>query len=218
MLTLLWSPLTAIGIAIVLLWLTVYHFMSGNWRWALSPVVILAVLSILPILKYLSLHAGDIKSGWIGSFYLSKSTLFKNLGQFWLCEVVCFFPLFVLDRKERFLTALSVLSLFVIPAYYYGPSNDFVMRASIPILAILALRSAATIRDQFSLRHFGTVIFLLIILATGAVTPGTEIIRAVTTPAWAPDLQATVIDFPLDLGSHYYTWVEKSSLFPLSPH
>jgi hypothetical protein len=65
---------------------------------------------------------------------------------------------------------IAVASLFLIPFYHLGVANDFVMRASIPALAILAIRTGHTAYDVFSNDRKWRKALMAVVLALGSLT------------------------------------------------
>jgi hypothetical protein len=93
---------------------------------------------------------------------------------------------------DRPFFVVSIAVLLALPLARFGPHNDLVMRASIPALSIMMFslvdgwaRSPA--RDH---RWFVVLIAVLV----GAVSPITEIARALTWARWPANPARTVVD------------------------
>ena len=82
-----------------------------------------------------------------------------------------------LDEAFRGLVLVAVAILLLLPTVRFGLANDFVMRASIPALMILALAFANALAVAWPKRPalFGIGIFLMLV---GAITPFQEIRRS----------------------------------------
>jgi hypothetical protein len=87
---------------------------------------------------------------------------------------------------------LAVILLLVLPWFHFGPANDLVMRASIPALAVLMFAAVDGWARPLALNGRGLLVTLL--LAIGAITPASEIARALLLPAWKPDLNRSVFE------------------------
>jgi hypothetical protein len=86
--------------------------------------------------------------------------------------------------KKDQLFLIAVLSLVLIPWYYAGVNNDFVMRASIPPLVILM---TFVLRFLFDEQNQIARLIVVILFGIGAITPLNEIYRS---------LQITFHDYP----------------------
>ena len=75
---------------------------------------------------------------------------------------------------------VAVVSLILIPNYYAGVGNDFVMRASIPALTVLMVYVSTFMLDKAAFHvNRRAKILLMIYLLIGAITPLQEISRSV---------------------------------------
>lgn len=201
----LWSPLTAVGflpfaaIAFVRhLWIQA----PKNW---LAVVPVLASISIVAVTGlYLTHGAGAISSGatrvtgepW---WYYVPHHL-----QFFLLEAGILWLLLMFVRRDMFLW-LAGLVLLLLPALSFGPSNDLVMRASIPALVVLALAAANTIQAPALALRRRVLWPIVAVLLLGVPTALTEITRAIVEPAWKPDLTSNVVEKSDGYPSHYVT-------------
>ena len=113
--------------------------------------------------------------------------------QFFLLEAGFIgFAILVLRRAREVVIALLILAL--LPFAYFGPANDFVMRVSIPSLAVLAIGAClALVETTGEKRALRKKVFLGGLLAVGAVTPVAEFARAVMLPTWPINMRATLI-------------------------
>lgn len=90
-------------------------------------------------------------------------------------------------------TAVAVLAL--LPSLAFGPSNDLLLRASIPaliFLMILTLRVVETATESASVEEKPRLIVAFLLV--GALTPFYEAGRAVTLKRWPPNYQRTLLD------------------------
>jgi hypothetical protein len=92
----------------------------------------------------------------------------------------------VFKRNPWFIVA--TISLVLIPNYYAGIYNDFVMRVSIPALFILMVYASRFILSEDIIhKNRRTKIYLIICLLIGAITPLQEISRSVYMRLNHPD-------------------------------
>jgi hypothetical protein len=212
----LWSPLTAIGTLLLLLSLCIRHWAHGECRYIFSVETILAGLIAIPIAAYLTLNAGQVPSGWFFSEFATLSEPVAAYLKFITVELAIL-P-FVIFGEFRFktgyggLTASTTCFLLLIPCYYLGGANDFVMRISIPLLAVTALRSAAVLIASFEQKKYIHACLMIVILATGSVTPVYETARAIFTPRWQPDLTQNLVDMTKMSAPHYYARLGYSEI------
>jgi len=192
----LWSPLTAIGLVPFILWKLGTGLTRERIRqllnlrvWAPACIVGVAVAA------YLALDPGRIPKGLALVKDAAGGTTMNLLrqAQFFLLEAG-FIGFAILSIRRSSDVVLALIVLAVLPFVYLGGGNDFVMRASIPSLAVLSIASClALVEDSVassSRRNKGILIGLLTI---GAVTPVAEIARAIILPTWPINLQATLV-------------------------
>lgn len=177
----LWSPLSMIG-AVPFLAVTLA---ADAGRGRLTPeglaAIGLAGLGLVPVALYLGADAGRVPHGLqdLTGPFLHRYALLV------LLEVVPPVLLLVLapgrgtpwDRAE---IGLVVGLLLLVPLYRLG-AVDFVMRASIPALAVLALRVGTAVAGLRTRR----LALAVAVLGIGAITPLYEVIRAVAVPPFA---------------------------------
>lgn len=178
----LWSPLTMMGALPFVLFI-----LLREARKMFSPAIIqagVAGLAFLPVAAYLQADAARIGSRWMlgeehfGSLYLLFITI----------EIphVVFLatPAFSQRRNWSGGLVLAILLLLLIPFYNLGVFNDFVMRASIVPLTILGACFAVRTLELTQLKD--PICFAAwTIIAIGALTPLTELVRNMRAPAYA---------------------------------
>ncbi len=202
----LWSPLAALGLVPFVL-LRVWE-VSTRRRTSrfLHPRVWAPALAVgLVIASYLTLDAGQIPKGWtIGSQGFGPAAIAEDLwrqAEFFFLEAgLLGLAILSIRRSAAVILALGVLA--VLPVVSFGPSNDFVMRVSIPSLTVLAIGAclalfaqpsagvAASGRPTLGIKKALLAGLLLI----GAITPFQEFARAAVLDRWSANLDATLID------------------------
>ena len=192
----LWSPLTAIGLVPFVGWQLASGMIRRRSLDLLRPQIVVPTLAVgLALAAYLVLDMNRIPKGMALQNGGAAGVLHaaSRHAQFFLLEAgLVGLAIAVIRRSSELLLALSVLAL--LPLAYFGSANDFVMRASIPSLTILAISSSmALLHRSNGARYVGKKILLGCLLAIGAVTPIEEIARAIVLPAWPIDLRTTVI-------------------------
>ncbi|MCJ2037278.1 hypothetical protein [Methylobacterium sp. J-068] len=190
-----WSPLSMMG-ALPFLILAV---LTERWSMLARPravtAVALAGLGLIPVALYLKADAARVAHGWRDL----DPVFVVGYGLFLLLELLPFVAILLVGRgfgidavyrdgrspghseaTARWTLPLALGLLLVVPLYQLG-STDFVMRASIPALALLALRVGAVAVSAAGARRAVVVL----VLALGAVTPLYEIGRALSRRAFA---------------------------------
>jgi hypothetical protein len=206
----LWSPLAALGLVPFVscrVWDTAVRERSSRW---LHPRVWAPALLVgLAIAAYLTLDTGGIPAGWtLGRQGFGAAAIGADLwrqAEFFLLEAgLIGWVILTIHRSAAVVLALCVLA--VLPVVRFGASNDFVMRVSIPSLAVLAIgaclalfaepspaaasAAAGPIRARLRIKKAVLVALLL----AGAVTPFQEFSRAAALEPWPVNLDATFID------------------------
>jgi hypothetical protein len=206
----LWSPLAALGLVPFVLWRVWDVAMRERSIRLFHPRVWAPALAVgLVISAYLTLDAGRIPKGWtLGGHGFGAAALTDDLwrqSEFFLLEAG-FVGFAILSVRRSAAVALALCVLAVLPVVRFGGANDFVMRASIPSLTVLAIGacralfahpsagagSAAAAPATASLQFKKAVLVALLLI--GAVTPFQEFARAVTLDPWPANLDATLID------------------------
>lgn len=204
----LWSPLAALGLVPFVLWRmweTPVHERPGRWLdlrvWAPALAVGLVIAA------YLTLDAGRIPRGWtVGRHGFGPAAIADDLwrqAEFFLLEAgLIGFSMLAIRRSARVVLALGVLA--VLPVVCFGANNDFVMRVSIPSLAVLAIGACLALFVAPCPAAAGSApgtanpglrkAILVALLLIGAVTPFQEFARAAALGRWSPNPDATLID------------------------
>jgi hypothetical protein len=182
----LWSPLSLIG----LMPFAAHAAFSGIVRKqiGLTEAVLPLVATILsiPSLIYLLADGGEVGARFYALPWL-RYVLFQAL------EAVPFLLIaYFLSARNRFggfTLAIVATILLASPFGQIGYSVDLPMRASIPALAILSMMIAdILVQPAQRFRHRAGRLFIIAILAIGAVTPLSEIRRTFLYPPSPPPL------------------------------
>lgn len=125
---------------------------------------------------------------------------------------------FVISRNKfglsNGLLPLSICILLALPLYLFGPSNDSMLRLSVPPLLILMIASLALIQRWVINRVAPRwPIAFLTVLFIGAHTPFNELFRAMTLRRQIPDYRTTFIETqPGGLPAHYVGILDRPDL------
>ncbi len=178
-----WSPLPLIGALPFLLKAGV----EAIWQWRLGwrdialPALITA--GLLPVLLYLASDGGAVPHGWqaLTANFMTLYVLFIGL------EVLPFVVVNALYGSGRggfsaSTYAIAVISLLLMPFYKLGAANDFVMRSSIPALAILAIVTGHTLWGTLQQRQWLPAAITLAVIAMGVPTGINQLWGIVNSP------------------------------------
>ena len=199
----LWSPLTALGAVPFVL-----HRLAGSmWRERslrlAHPRVWGPALAVGTVIAaYLTLDAARIPRGWtIGRSGAGVGAVISDLlrhAEFFLLEAGLIGAAILAIRPSRkVVVALAILLL--LPLVSFGAANDFVMRVSIPSLALLAVaacRALTELEPKPTVHGRALTVkrgVLAALLAVGAVTPFQEFARAAVLERWPINLDATLV-------------------------
>ncbi|MBT0664858.1 hypothetical protein KI809_11150 [Geobacter pelophilus] len=213
----LWSPFTAIGVMLLFIASLLYHIRHGNWKHLLVPETGVATLIALPIVHYLTIQAAQVASGGAILSVLPTGEFFYYY-TFFVCLELAVVPLILTGEiKYRsgnsWLIASTFFYLLLLPFFYYAPTNELVMRCSIPLLAVIAIRTSTVLVAFMENRAYALAVLTVAILLIGAATPAWEIARALQLPRWRPDLATNLVTATNAEYRHYYTRVQPQD-FP----
>jgi hypothetical protein len=194
----LWSPLTALGAApFVLCRMCDTVRRDGSLAFA-NPRIWAPALAVgLVLAAYLTLDAGRIPRAWtIGRHGLDAGTVARDLwrhAEFFLLEAgLIGAAILAIRASRRVVLALAILAL--LPLVSFGAANDFVMRVSIPSLAVLAIAACGALAEAApnapARVKRGALAGLLVL---GAVTPLQEFARAAVLEPWPINPNATLV-------------------------
>lgn len=114
------------------------------------------------------------------------------------------------DAIEPLFFAVAVVLLLLLPFFPFGPNNDLSLYGSIPALAAIMF---ATI-DGWArpVRIGGSGVVVTAILLLGALTPLSQIYRAVSWPTWKPNLHRSVVDAAGGASPNYLASLNDNAL------
>jgi hypothetical protein len=194
----LWSPLTALGAAPFVLCRMCDAIRRERSLALASPRIWAPALAVgFVVAAYLTLDAGQVPRGWtIGRHGFGAAAVARDLwrhAEFYLLEAGLIGAAIIAIRaSRRVVLALAILAL--LPLVSFGAANDFVMRVSIPSLAVLAIaawRALAEAAPNPTARIKRAALAGLLVL--GAVTPLQEFARAAVLTPWPINLEATLV-------------------------
>lgn len=174
----LWSPLALMGVVPFALFAGVKTLLAR--RLTLVDFLLPLATALLSLASLIYLQAG---SATVGSGANPLSLRLYLLFQV-LETIPYLLALWLLPRSQSFgrdgLLIVTVC-LLIFPFFQIGPSADFMMRASIPSLTILALLVSEVVarpRVDAGRREKGARTMLSVALLIGSVTPAHELLRA----------------------------------------
>jgi len=163
-----------------------------------------------------------------GFFFHLFPCSFRTVGiylLFCLLEYGVFVLLLTPAFRREPLFVVTGVALTLIPLYHSGVNNDFVMRASIPLLLVVMVYLARYFTREPAEQHRPTRIALLILLAIGAWTPSAEIIRSLVNTFQGTTIadrfhsygdqhtEMLMLHTPAEFGTQFGSHVEQSFFF-----
>ena len=180
----LWSPLAILGVLPWLVWLAVTDWRAvvlSRRTWA----GVGSGLCFMPIAVYLLLGLEGIRR--INDAPSDPAIFWNVYVWFMLIQLPAAWLLLQswrdVPRELRSLLAVCIATLIVLPFLSFGPSNDLVMRGSIPALTVLAFVFGDSVLRSVELRtdrRTGFIVIAVLMFASAAV----EISRAVLLPTY----------------------------------
>ena len=192
-LTLIWTPFAAVGLApFLLLYAVRWWHTRSPWPHTLQLVYALTICTLFAIFLTLNIAHIETKTG------ISHA---RGGAAFWQA-----YPLFV---TIEFLTlalllwariktiganfVLAVAILLALPFTFFGPSNDLLLRASVPPLLIL-LGHVLSLFNQKAAQVRSLPWAILLVLILGAATPFNEMWRAANWKTRPANYDMTLVD------------------------
>jgi hypothetical protein len=191
----LWSPLALMGLMPFAAAAGITTLLRRRLQARDVAAPFLATAVAIPALFYLQ-AAGDTVGIRANPISLIEWLHFQQI------ETIPFIvgvALLASGRRPRMLLGLAATCLALVPLIQVGNSNDFMMRASIPALAVLAALVGEALGSTCAdYRRDGGLWrgLLIAVLGIGAITGGHEIARSLSyrpTPLTRCDLTATAI-------------------------
>ncbi len=179
----IWSPLALLGAIPLVGYAAIRAVREGEWAHADIAIATVAALLAAPALLYLTSAAAAVG--------FSLQPLPFVIYALFLAIDLLPLALIALWRPGRFGSGVAVLvvaMLMAIPFGVVGVGQDFVMRASIPALAVLAVIVGDAVATAWAapVRRRAGLPVMLAVLGIGAVTGGVEIARALRYPPSPP--------------------------------
>jgi hypothetical protein len=163
-------------------------YVSGERRLPLLPLLS-AVIVIALMARFLTLNIGNIPTtSSIHQTHNSNGFLLSYLS-FTLLEFGALALALSLRLRHSYgilWTAASMLAL--LPFVVFGPSNDLLLRASVPSLIMLMILTLTVFQSCSSVSTDENTPWLIVLILTiGAFSPLYELGRAASVRRWLPD-------------------------------
>lgn len=175
-LTLLWSPFALIGALPFIVWAGMQSLWRRQIVWRDIALPALTSVIALPSVVYLAAAPDGVGARLVEQPLLSWAVFVFLEAMIWCLALL------LLARRSRHGRAFLIIATFILlvaPFGQIGWSIDFMMRATIPALAIIAVLVAEALTDQPTMLRRMILVSLLVI---GSVTGTAEIWRAISFP------------------------------------
>jgi hypothetical protein len=210
----IWTPFALPGLAPFLLLAVLQFYVSGERRLPLLPLLS-AFLVVVLMARFLTLNIGDIPTTLGVHVTRSNNDFLLSYLSFTLLE----FGALALALSLRLRHSYGILwiaagVLALLPFVVFGPSNDLLLRASVPSLIMLMILTLRVFQPggSRSVKN-DTPWLILLFLIIGAFSAVYEVGRATSVRRWLPDYSATLIDqqggvFP----AHYIGRLDRADM------
>jgi hypothetical protein len=192
-LTLIWTPFAAVGLAPFLALYAVRWWRTHSpWPHKLQLVYAITLCTLLSIFLTLNISQIEAKTGIEhaqgAEAFWRRYPLFVTVEFLTLAFLIWTRPCRV---GSSFVLALAIL--LVLPFTFFGPSNDLLLRASVPPLLIL-MGHALSLFNQAPPHRQTFPWAITVVLVVGAATPFNEMWRAATWPVRPANYRMTLIE------------------------
>ena len=177
-LTALWSPLAMIGTLPFAALAGLTAMKRG--KISVDDIVLPALSSLiaLPAIIYLGSANGDVEKQFL-AVNIWAYIFIELLEVFVFLAVII--PTAMAMKRDRDIVLIVTITLVLLPLLQIGPSVDFMMRASIPTIAILSFLVAGILTEQLT-KFSPPALWLGLLLGLGCVTGFKEVARALRYP------------------------------------
>ena len=222
-LLLIWTPFAVAGILpfIAIALLRWFSLGKSVKEWDLGIVQIVAsVLLTLFMVRLMTLGIGPIPSGSSAETLppSAKNELFLHYLIFALMEFAILTLLLAKETRRSWgLFWLSATILCLLPLYHFGPSNDTMLRLSVPCLLILLIQVLDRADSWFYSPKFSSVPIrawvIGIVLLVGACTPFNEMWRAATFRRFPPNYGVSLLEVQDGrFVAHYFGKLDRAEI------
>jgi hypothetical protein len=171
-----WSPFALMGALPFLVKAGIEALRRGGPKPIECGVVLLLAIALVPMAIYLTSDAGTVVRG----FQTIDTEFVIRYIEFIALEIL---PFIVINAKfsnheygfSKSTYYIAIVLLLLMPFYKINVSNDFVMRASVPSLAILAVTTGHTAYRVLSAGRYVRSISVIVVLGLGSLTGIDEI-------------------------------------------
>ena len=210
----IWTPFALPGLAPFLLLAGLQFYVSGRRQLPRLPLLS-AILVVALMGRFLTLNIGDISTTSSIHRAPDAETYLLSYVSFVLLEFGALaLALSLRLRHSQGILWIAASTLALLPFVVFGPSNDLLLRASVPSLIMLMILTLTLFQSgSHASAHDSMPWLIVIILSIGAFTPLHEIGRATTVRRWQPNYEPTLIDqqggaFP----AHYVGRLDRADL------
>jgi len=210
----IWTPFALPGLAPFLALAALQFYVAGSrrlpWLPLLSALLVIALMG-----RFLTLNIGDIPTAIAIHQTRSSNDFLLSYLSFTLLEFsVLALALSLRLRHSYGILWLATATLALLPFVVFGPSNDLLLRASIPSLIMLMILTLTVFQPSAGIAPDERMPSLIVlILLIGAFSPAYELGRAASVRRWLPDYTPTLIDqqngvFP----AHYVGRLDRADM------
>lgn len=220
----IWTPFAVAGILPFVAIAVLRWFYQGKTvrDWQLTvPQVLTAIIVTYVSLRLMTLDITAITSGSTADLSPKKGHFVLDYLIFVLMEFAVLGLLIGRQLRDSFgLYWLAFILLAAIPLYHFGPSNDTMLRLSIPCLVILLIATLRLVGDWWAQPGSMPLSIVapaaVLVLLIGAFTPVNELWRAVTFHRQPPNYGESLVEAQKGFEApHYVGRLDRSDLIGL---
>ena len=220
-LTVIWTPFAAAAILPFLLLASWRWFALGNSYSAAGITitqVVAAVLITALTVRFMSLDFAAVpalpQANSVANWTLASDQIVLKYLLFILMEFAILALLLARNlHHSKGLFWLAGIILVVLPLLKFGPSNDLLLRLSIPCLVILLIALLVQGRHWLETKKLPVSVYLIgIVFCMGAATPFNEMYRAFFFTRTAPDYSRSLVEQHWNTEPPHYVGILNSRI------
>ena len=178
-LTLIWTPFAPLAL-LPFLCLSAWYWWSVRGPWPSKMQIAHALILGTLITAFLTLHITKIEAT-TGLTHTQGGDTFWRTYPLFVASEFLILALLIWNYNRLVSTSfkLALLILLGLPFVFFGPSNDLLLRCSVPALLILLAWTLNVFNGHIAAKQTRRPWAIMLVLLVGAITPLHEMVRAI---------------------------------------